>query len=243
MESPNRSEAVKQIVKDHQSRFPKTKDEAKAMGEELDRVKEKVLAIICLRLNKQFGDKWVMLRRLDRGGRLGSDNLVWRSPHEHYDVLSDFGAMWKYSGLIEDMPWYDEGDAEYVDASTLPRFPDPVLDGAVPEPEPSPSPEPPDQPPSDLVERVQLLEAKAVDLGGKLFNLEAKVLGNEQLVNALAEENKMLRNEVNRLKELVENSPTPTVNIDKVIDEIVRKVTTTPTPLSLRAHTHDLVRR
>ncbi len=201
MSAPNRANDVKAIVADHASRFPAADDS----------VKERVLAVIALRLNRQYGDHWMLLRRKDRGNRIGSDNLVWNPPgttkHEHFDVLSDNGAMWKDSGIVEQMPWYDPGDAEYVDAATLPRFADPVLDGTGPIEPPPPPPPPP--PPSDAVAQLRA-------------EMLARLAGQDQLIATMRDSQNLVERKTIELTgtvelhseqiDALEDRPTPDLN-------------------------------
>lgn len=136
---PNRADAVKAIVADHPI-FPANDDE-----------KRKLTAVIALRLNQQFGDRWKMLKRLDRGGRISGDIIVWPDTREHFDVLTDHGAMWKNHGIVMDPDWV------FIDPASVERLADPVLDGPV-DPPPSTPPTPPT--PSTLEARVAALEAR-----------------------------------------------------------------------------------
>lgn len=101
---PNRLAAVKAIC----ARYPQTFGPP---DETLDSRRRLLMPILCRELNKQDGDNWFLLNRLDRNdddpkpGRLTSDVLVWGPTKEHVDVLSSSGAMWGPQPVITDPDW------------------------------------------------------------------------------------------------------------------------------------------
>lgn len=87
--APDRSSAVSQIVSRNTKYF--TGDDGR----------RELLVVIACELNKTDAGNWGRLAKNDRGGFIPADILVWKPTLEHFDVLTDSGAMWNPDGPIQ----------------------------------------------------------------------------------------------------------------------------------------------
>ena len=100
MNAPDRSAQVREIVARHPETF-------QGPLEERDSQKKRLLFRICRELNIQdpIFKGWGVLQKLDQGGKIPADILVWQQTREHFDILSDTGALWIPMGVLINPAW------------------------------------------------------------------------------------------------------------------------------------------
>lgn len=67
--------------------------------------RRQLLAVIACDLNVRDNGNWGRLTKLDQGGKIPADILVWRPTREHFDVLTDTGPMWGPDGVLDNPSW------------------------------------------------------------------------------------------------------------------------------------------
>src|SRR3990167_7390150 len=106
MSAPNRAAEVSQITME-KATLPFPSEEAR---------REFLVGVLIPDLNQVDSGKWSHLVKMDQGGKIPADIIVWVDTMEHIDVLTDQGPMWHNHGVVSN----PEGVAGPVAGHPLP---------------------------------------------------------------------------------------------------------------------------
>ena len=97
MKAPNRAAEVRALL----ARLPPAQETTE------DTARRANLYEVITELNAVDGGEWGALTKLDQGGKVPADIVVWRSTMEHFDVLSGETAVatWQPRGIVTDPNW------------------------------------------------------------------------------------------------------------------------------------------
>jgi hypothetical protein len=102
MNAPDRSAEVAAFVNANGNLFKSR------TGVEADSIRREALVPICQHLNAIDDGKWGRLTKLDQGGKIPADIIVWKDTKEHFDILTgadrpeDTQPTWDAKGPARD---------------------------------------------------------------------------------------------------------------------------------------------
>jgi hypothetical protein len=191
MNAPDRSAEVAAFVISNRNLFNSRP------GIEADAIRRDALIPICQHLNTLDNGKWGRLTKLDQGGKIPADIIVWRDTKEHFDILTgadrpeDTQATWDAKGPARDgWEWLE------VTAAT-PTSPQPAQP-AESRPDPSAAP-----------------TAALTDLKNRLLELERVI---ERQAKRLTD-SEATAAELARRIETLESKPDPTIELPELFVE------------------------
>lgn len=77
-----------------------------ATNPDRDDAKSKVLPFVVDALNTADAvTGWGVLVKTDQGDKIPGDIVVWRGTMQHYDVMTDTGAIWDEKGVVTNPAW------------------------------------------------------------------------------------------------------------------------------------------
>lgn len=96
--APNRFLEVRAICDAHPEVFRGPVDQS-------DERRRAFLPSLIFNLNQVDAGEWGALLKTDQGNKIPADVIVWRPTLEHFDVMTDTGAIWDPKGVIANPAW------------------------------------------------------------------------------------------------------------------------------------------